>query len=93
MSKLDTYLQENRDKFEKELADFLRIPSISADSRYKQEMGKASAWVAEQFQGMGLETELIETDGHPLVYAESPAVEELLPCWSTGIMMCNLRIP
>ena len=75
MSKLDTYLQENRDKFEKELADFLRIPSISADSRYKQEMGKASAWVAEQFQGMGLETELIETDGHPLVYAESPAVE------------------
>ena len=75
MSKLDTYLQENRDQFEKELADFLRIPSISADSRYKQEMGKASTWVAEQFQGMGLETELIETDGHPLVYAESPAVE------------------
>ena len=75
MSPLDTYLQENRDKFEKELSDFLRIPSISADSRYGQEMGKASAWVADQFQSMGLETEVIETDGHPLVYAESPAVE------------------
>ncbi len=75
MLPLDTYLQENRDKFEKELSDFLRIPSISADSRYGQEMGKASAWVADQFQSMGLETEVIETDGHPLVYAESPAVE------------------
>ena len=75
MLKLDTYLQENRDKFEEELSDFLRIPSISADSRYGREMGKASAWVAEQFQNMGLETEVIETEGHPLVYAESPAVE------------------
>ena len=75
MLPLDTYLQENRDKFERELSDFLRIPSISADSRYRQEMGKASAWVADQFQSMGLETEVIEADGHPLVYAESPAVE------------------
>ena len=75
MLKLDTYLQENRDKFEEELSDFLRIPSISADSRFGQEMGRASEWVANQFKNMGLQTEVIETEGHPLVYAESPAVE------------------
>ncbi|HIA19103.1 MAG TPA: peptidase M20, partial [Planctomycetaceae bacterium] len=52
MLKLDTYLQENRDKFEEELSDFLRIPSISADSRFGQEMGRASEWVANQFKNM-----------------------------------------
>ena len=75
MSKLDSYLQEHRQNFEEELCEFLRIPSISADSRYQQAMGRASEWVAEQFRRLGMETETIATDGHPLVYAESPAVE------------------
>jgi succinyl-diaminopimelate desuccinylase len=75
MAKMDTYLQEQRPVFEKELSDFLRIPSVSADSRHQQDMGRASAWVADQFERMGMETEVIETDGHPLVYAESPPVE------------------
>ena len=32
MAKLDTYLQEQRPVFEKELSDFLRIPSVSAEN-------------------------------------------------------------
>ena len=75
MTKLDTYLQEQRQVFERELCDFLRIPSVSADSRYQQDMIRASTWVADQFRGLGLETEVIETEGHPLIYAESPPVE------------------
>ena len=75
MLKLDTYLQEHRQDFEEELCEFLRIPSISADSRYQQQTGQASEWVADQFRRLGMETEMIATEGHPLVYAESPAVE------------------
>ena len=30
--------------------------------------------MADQFRGLKLKTELVETAGHPIVYAESPAV-------------------
>ena len=34
----------------------------------------AGGWVLKQFESLGLKAELIETAGHPLVYAESPAM-------------------
>ena len=37
-------------------------------------MRRAAEWIATQFKQLGLATELIETAGHPLVYAESPPV-------------------
>lgn len=74
MSEIDTYLQQNRDRFESELCELLRIPSVSADSRHKADIRRAAQWVAAQLRGLGFATELCETPGHPIVYAQSPAV-------------------
>ncbi len=74
MADLDQYLVENRDRFEGELCDLLRIPSVSTDGLHQTEIRQASQWVAEQFRQMGLVVELIETIGNPVVYAESPPV-------------------
>src|SRR5262249_16940539 len=74
MDSVKSYIQSHRQQFEADLADLLRIASVSADSRQKGETKRAAEWVAAQFRGSGLATELIPTDGHPLVYAESPAV-------------------
>jgi len=35
---LSEYLHENRDRFEKELADFLAIPSVSTESRHSKDV-------------------------------------------------------
>ncbi|TWT30798.1 dipeptidase [Blastopirellula retiformator] len=75
MSELQTYLSDNRPKFEADLCELLKIPSISTDSRYKDEVRKAAEWLHQQFGELGFETKVYETDGHPIVYAESPAVE------------------
>ena len=75
MSNLDTYLNENRDRFEQDLFEWLRMESIGTDSTYDAETVKAANWLADKFRGVGLETELIETCGHPIVYAESPKIE------------------
>ena len=75
MSDLDTYLQQNRDRFESDLCEFLRIPSVSADGRHQADVQHAAEWVNRQFVTLGFESEIIETSGHPVVYAESPAVE------------------
>ncbi len=75
MANLDEYLEQHRDEFEEDLFELLRIPSVSADSRHAADMGRAGQWVADQFLKLGFETEIHPTEGHPIVYAESPAVE------------------
>ena len=74
MPDLDQFLADNRDKFERDLCDLLRIESVSADSSRRGEVRRAAQWVADQFRGLGLPVELVETAGHPIVYAETPAV-------------------
>ena len=74
MNQIDTYLDEHRDRFEDKLCELLRIPSVSADSAHRDDVRRAAEWVADQFRGMKLATEVIETAGHPIVYAQSPAV-------------------
>lgn len=74
MDRVKSYIESHRQGFEADLADLLRIASVSADSRQNAETGRAAEWVAAQFKQLGLATELIPTAGHPLVYAESPPV-------------------
>ncbi len=75
MSDFESFLQKNHDRFESDLFEWLRMASIGTDSAYDAEVRQAADWLADKFRGIGLKTEMIETCGHPLVYAESPAVE------------------
>ena len=75
MASLDTYLQSQKGRFEEDLCELLRVPSVSTDPACRDEMTRAAAWVAERFGRLGFAPEIIPTAGHPLVYAESPHVE------------------
>ena len=75
MPELDDYLIENKALFEADLCDLLRIPSVSADSNHAADVRRAAKWMLQQFQKLNFESELIETAGHPIIYAESPHVE------------------
>jgi succinyl-diaminopimelate desuccinylase len=72
---IDDYLKTHAERFERELCELLRIPSVSADPGRRDDIRRAADWVAGQFRGLGFATEIIPTAGHPLVYAESPRVE------------------
>jgi succinyl-diaminopimelate desuccinylase len=74
MSAIDQYLDTHADRFENELCELLRIPSVSADPAHRDDMQRAADWVADQFRRLGFAAEVIPTAGHPLVYAESPVV-------------------
>lgn len=65
------YLSENKDRFLNELLDLLRIPSISADSKYAGDVLKAAEFVAERLKEAGADNvEVCPTAGHPIVYGE-----------------------
>ena len=74
MSSIDQYLQSNAERFEDELCELLRIPSVSADPDRRGDMVRAAQWVVDQLRRLEFSTELISTAGHPLVYAETPPV-------------------
>ncbi|MGQ9575041.1 MAG: dipeptidase [Thermoguttaceae bacterium] len=75
MSPIEQYLEAHASRFEQELCELLRIRSISADPAYRGEIERAAEWVRERFRRMGLSTEIIQTAGHPLVFAESAPVQ------------------
>src|SRR6478752_8719347 len=65
------YIQSNQQRFLDELFDWLRIPSVSADSRHKGDVRKAAEFLKDKFAAAGLDNiEICETKGHPIVYAE-----------------------
>src|SRR5699024_7289485 len=53
------------------LKQFLSIPSISTDSTYKKDIEEAAQFVADYLQEIGFQSiDIMETNGHPLVFAE-----------------------
>ena len=65
------YLAENKQRFLDELLDLLRIPSVSADSKYKADVARCAEAVKDSLQKAGCDTvEICPTAGHPVVYGE-----------------------
>ncbi len=71
---IDQYLRQTQPKHLQQLTELLRIPSVSADSAYKDSVNAAARSVMDTLAAGGLKAELIPTAGPPLVYAESPAI-------------------
>ena len=70
MQNILDHLKSNQDKALSELCDFLRIPSISADSKYVPDMGRCANWVMASMKDAGLKAQIFPTKGHPIVYGE-----------------------
>src|SRR6201998_4619137 len=69
---LTEYIDSKREEHLSELFDFLRIPSVSAQSEHKPDIERAAKWTADRLRGAGLDkVEIVPTKMHPLVYGES----------------------
>lgn len=76
---MSTYIDQNKDRFLNELFDFLRIPSVSADSKFQPDMIRAAEYIKEKLLAAGLDkAEIVPTAGHPVVYAEK-IIDAALP--------------
>ncbi len=65
------FAQENHPRFLNELKDLLRIPSVSTDPEHAQDCRHAAEVLEAELKRAGMENaRIIETKGHPLVYAD-----------------------
>lgn len=88
MQKAQEYIAQNKQRYLDELFELLRIPSISADPKYKPEVQRCAEFVAQSLRDAGCDkVEVCPTsfrkdgknhDGNPIVYAEK-IIDKKLP--------------
>lgn len=79
MKAVQAYIDKNKKRFLDELIEFLKIPSISADKKYSQDVKKAATFLQERMKEAGIEnTKIYPTAGHPVVYGEK-LIDKNLP--------------
>lgn len=71
MEKVKSYVDANKDRFMEELFELLRIPSISAESKFKGEMVRCAEWWRDALLKSGADkAAVMTTEGNPVVYGE-----------------------
>src|SRR5438094_8261796 len=60
-----------RENYLEEYYSFLRFPSVSTDDQYAEKLGACAQWLVEKLTSIGLETQLVPTRGHPIVWARN----------------------
>jgi len=74
MTSLQTYVANERARLLEDLKSWLRIPSVSTLPEHAGDCREAAAWLAERLTRLGFRVDTIPTAGHPILWAESPAV-------------------
>ena len=75
-----TFVAGHRQQLVDELSEWLRIPSISADPSYADDVSRSADWLAQRLLRAGFPTvEIWPTAGLPAVYAEWPSADADAP--------------
>ena len=72
------YINSNKEIFLEELFELLKIPSVSADMKFKGDVLNAANFLKENLKKIGADNVTIyPTEGHPIVYADKMISESL----------------
>ena len=71
MNQTQHFSESNKERYLSELIDLLKIPSISADPAYKNEVQKCAESLAQGLTNIGIDkVEICQTAGNPILYGE-----------------------
>ena len=71
MDKIFDFINVNRDHYVEQLKTYLAIPSISALPAHADDVRRCAEWSVAELSRIGMHNaRLVETPGHPVVYAE-----------------------
>ena len=60
-----------RDNYLKEYFSFLRFPSVSTDEKFAGKVRECADWVSKKLTTIGLESKVVPTAGHQIVWARN----------------------
>jgi acetylornithine deacetylase/succinyl-diaminopimelate desuccinylase-like protein len=79
MSQINSYIAQHKDRFIEELIELLKLPSVSADSAFSQDVLDTAEAFASALREAGCDTvEICDTQGYPIIFGEKK-VDPSLP--------------
>src|SRR5438874_13735774 len=60
-----------RDNYLEEYYSFLRFPSVSTDAKFADKVRDCATWASQKLEKIGLESKVVSTPGHPVVWARN----------------------
>lgn len=72
MEKVLHYLAQNEPRFIRELSEYLRFPSVSAQAKHAGDIAACARWLADHSRALGLEAQVHQTKGNPIVTIRTP---------------------
>ena len=80
MNDILNYIESQKDRYLAELTEFLKFPSISSQPEHKPDMVDCGNWLVNHIRSIGFDdVRLIETKGHPIVFASWNGAGEHAP--------------
>tara|TARA_B100001057_G_C22833093_1_gene944185 strand:- start:1051 stop:2424 length:1374 start_codon:yes stop_codon:yes gene_type:complete len=68
---MSTLSEEEKSKYLEQLFQFLKLPSVSADSKFSDYMNTTAQWLSKELISSGCDSsKVFKTNGHPIVYGE-----------------------
>lgn len=67
LKSLDSYITENRGRFEDMLGQIVEVPTVSMDPSRKGDIQRGASLAADYLRGFGAEAEILPTSGNPVV--------------------------
>ncbi|MBI9049532.1 MAG: dipeptidase [Anaerolineaceae bacterium] len=75
-----TYIKENISKYQDDLMELIKIPSVSTDPDFANDVKKAAKWLKSYLEDLDFTATVYETPKHPIVVAESNDVDSAEAC-------------
>jgi acetylornithine deacetylase/succinyl-diaminopimelate desuccinylase-like protein len=60
-----------RDNYLEDFYSFLRFPSVSTDEKFAGKVRDCAQWLSKKLEAVGLESKVVPTAGHPVVWARN----------------------
>ena len=60
-----------RDDYLEDYYSFLRFPSVSTDQKFSGKVRECADWLSKKLGTIGLESKVVATKGHPIVWARN----------------------
>src|SRR6185436_14834380 len=65
------YLEANKERFIRELCEYVRFPSVSAQPQHQPDLLACAQWINNHLRSLGLHSDLHPTPGNPIVLART----------------------
>jgi hypothetical protein len=93
MNNIKQYVQENKERFLNELIELLKIPSVSADTAYSQDViDTANAVKVSLEKAVVITLKFVKLQVTQLSLENTLLIKTYQQFWSMDIMMCNHQI-